>query len=1164
MSARVYKYDAALSFAGEDRKLAESLSHSLTERGFSVFYDADREARLWGKTSKEFERIYGPQTRYVIPFVSKHYVRKAWTRFEFDAALREQEKRRGEFILPVRLDDSPLLGLPSDVIRQDGRKKSAEELAELFATKFRRLRRPVLLTQKRGVRTITLGLLKHDARRALGLIATAAVPLAPAYLQKLFPKYDWRRLVTRFRQAGFLQTDPVFVRLTEPALKAFREDVEQKKSANQQWIDRLSQIEVHVDAAAFLSIHFVAAGRFEDAARVAVNIAQYTNLGWWNQIYVTILSGLAHRRIFSKLARQTQVELLNSLGTCLSQGGQYREAMKRFEELRRLSKRYRNAWGTGQSFINAGVTACESGDEAAAEQLYSKAAKYGERLGDHVLRGRALSNLSQLYLSKDIDRAERLLEESLKEKTAAQDSSGLVAGLVVRGNLAASRGNFEFAVRCYQQAAREASQLGLRHEHALSTYNHGRALQDAGKIRASMRLYARAVRLATPDDYTDVLQLSLTALGASAFTAGQYTHVHQFGRDLLVVATRTKNQEYQLSALHMLAMSSLAHGRTSDSKREFRTAIRAARERNVVDWVVRCLIDSTRSVTKDGLGSADPVRLRQIAKREATRRRYRVAAGIWGMVARLSESGKTDQDASDAFAAATDCLSHYRNSVSERSDLYRNWFAWAWQVRRCDEALGILHRLENLAQQSNNKADALAAMDQRGVCLQELGNHVKAEGLHRAAAAAAKRMRNNQQQEHSLNNLGEALRYLGRYGEAVRVLHEAEKIARKAGRYDAAISMAHNRALALEPLGRFKESARILRWCRDDAARRQLWYEYVRAWEGLANLTWAEGKPTAASRLYLRAQRESRKRQILELAPRIALNFSRLLRALSKSKAALRTLEQFRSQFDRFVDAYHYFGTLADLYESTGRMQEAATTWNAAKVRAEAVGNREYASYCAAQEARSLANVGRTRLSQRALLGALRTERDPARRTNLLIQRLELLMAGKSPKHAQATFDEVLRLCTEHHLHEQKVELYLLLGDHDLSRTYDEKLNAYKAYTMAMMSTLEGHMAGFGEVASHILLRIASPDSPVKEDEVVRLRDDLKKYLAAKAPNANGAVRLLLWPFGLAAQLFPFRKQPHRFAAAVQRLASSKSISRYLARVSGNGSPAKGTSNLVR
>ena len=75
-------------------------------------------------------------------------------------------------------------------------------------------------------------------------------------------------------------------------------------------------------------------------------------------------------------------------------------------------------------------------------------------------------------------------------------------------------------------------------------------------------------------------------------------------------------------------------------------------------------------------------------------------------------------------------------------NLYRSWFTWAWETRRYDEALDILRKLETAAERGEFSADAIAAMDQRGVCLQELGHFAKAEALHRAAATAARGIKN--------------------------------------------------------------------------------------------------------------------------------------------------------------------------------------------------------------------------------------------------------------------------------------------------------------------------------------------------------------------------------------------------------------------------------------
>lgn len=128
------------------------------------------------------------------------------------------------------------------------------------------------------------------------------------------------------------------------------------------------------------------------------------------------------------------------------------------------------------------------------------------------------------------------------------------------------------------------------------------------------------------------------------------------------------------------------------------------------------------------------------------------------------------------------------------------------------------------------------------------------------------------------------------------------------------------------------------------------------------------------------------------------------------------------------------------------------------------------------------------------------------------------------------------------------------MGDHNLSRKYDAKRSAFKAYTMALMSALVSDMTEFGKVASHIVFKIASANSPVREDEVERLLHDLKKHLTAESPDAKRTIKFLVWPFELAVQLFPFRKHPHRFLAAARELASVKNIARYLAPVKATGS----------
>lgn len=105
-------YDVAVSFAGEDRRLAEALADALRRRGVPVFYDGYEKAALWGKDLyTHLSDLYRNRARYCILLLSEHYARKVWTRHEREAAQARAFAENREYILPVRLDDTEIPGV---------------------------------------------------------------------------------------------------------------------------------------------------------------------------------------------------------------------------------------------------------------------------------------------------------------------------------------------------------------------------------------------------------------------------------------------------------------------------------------------------------------------------------------------------------------------------------------------------------------------------------------------------------------------------------------------------------------------------------------------------------------------------------------------------------------------------------------------------------------------------------------------------------------------------------------------------------------------------------------------------------------------------------------------------------------------------------------------
>jgi TIR domain len=131
-----FEFDVAVSFAGEDREYVEEIVELLKRKGLRVFYDSDYMAETWGEDLVEFfDRVYRLSSRYAILFISHHYATKMWARHERRSALDRALQERAAYVLPVRLDDSPLDGLRTTVGFIDARKVGIDGIVRATLTK---------------------------------------------------------------------------------------------------------------------------------------------------------------------------------------------------------------------------------------------------------------------------------------------------------------------------------------------------------------------------------------------------------------------------------------------------------------------------------------------------------------------------------------------------------------------------------------------------------------------------------------------------------------------------------------------------------------------------------------------------------------------------------------------------------------------------------------------------------------------------------------------------------------------------------------------------------------------------------------------------------------------------------------------------------------------
>jgi hypothetical protein len=110
-------FDVALSYAGEDRAHAEAIAAGLKAHGIRVFYDVYEQGALWGRNLYEhLHEVYSGRARYCVMLLSRSYATKLWTNHERQAAQARAFQERGRaYILPVRIDDTSIPGMPETI-----------------------------------------------------------------------------------------------------------------------------------------------------------------------------------------------------------------------------------------------------------------------------------------------------------------------------------------------------------------------------------------------------------------------------------------------------------------------------------------------------------------------------------------------------------------------------------------------------------------------------------------------------------------------------------------------------------------------------------------------------------------------------------------------------------------------------------------------------------------------------------------------------------------------------------------------------------------------------------------------------------------------------------------------------------------------------------------
>lgn len=131
-------FDVLLSFSGTEREYARAIHDIAVANGLRIFLDEEFQHEIWGKNLVEYlDHTYRERGGYVLVLISAAYRERAFTRVERRAAFDRMIREKSEYLLPVKLDDTWIDGLPTSTAHLDLRTHGVLGVCETLVRKIR-------------------------------------------------------------------------------------------------------------------------------------------------------------------------------------------------------------------------------------------------------------------------------------------------------------------------------------------------------------------------------------------------------------------------------------------------------------------------------------------------------------------------------------------------------------------------------------------------------------------------------------------------------------------------------------------------------------------------------------------------------------------------------------------------------------------------------------------------------------------------------------------------------------------------------------------------------------------------------------------------------------------------------------------------------------------
>jgi CHAT domain-containing protein/Flp pilus assembly protein TadD len=467
---------------------------------------------------------------------------------------------------------------------------------------------------------------------------------------------------------------------------------------------------------------------------------------------------------------------LNQLGIQQYQQGQFREALKTFEQVLAIAKQINDTVSEGRTLNNIGEVYRSLGQYAKALEFYQRALVIAKQIADTAGVGRTLNNIGEVYRNLgQYANALKFYQQALV--IAKQIGDTALEGITLSniGSAYQGLGQYAKALEFYQRALVIAKQIGDTALEGTTLSNIGLVYDSLGQYAKALEFYQQALVIAKQIGDTAGEGTTLSNIGAAYHGLGQNAKALEFYQQALAIRKQIGDTAGEGTTLNNIGLVYFNLGQYAKALEFYQQALAIAKQ--IGDKPVE-------GTTLNNIGAV----YRNLGQYTKALEFYQQALAIRKQIGDTAGEGTTLNNIGAAYHGLgqnAKALEFYQQAlaiVKQIGDIrvegttltniglfYRNLGQYTKALEFYQQALAI-------RKQIGDKAGEGTTLNNIGLAYFNLGQYIKALEFYQQALAIAKQIGDTAVEGTTLNNIGLVYINLGQYADAEKTLFTAIKV----------------------------------------------------------------------------------------------------------------------------------------------------------------------------------------------------------------------------------------------------------------------------------------------------------------------------------------------------------------------------------------------------